>query len=178
MKRRTLLKTSLGLTVLSLGGVGAYQAYRQSFDKTQTSPDASLKFLQQQDVILLQAITPIFLAEQLEHTKVSLQSVMSNLDAAIIRLPLSTQDELRELFDLLSNMLGRLVVAGVWLNWRHASADSLQQFLVDWRNSQLELLQVAYKGLHKLIIGSYYSESASWVALGYPGPPAINLGAQ
>jgi hypothetical protein len=176
MKRRRFLKSTLGVTLLSLGGVSAYQVYRQSLNQSAIKTDQPLDFLTDDDVILLQALVPVMLAVRLINSKVSLQQIVFNIDSAIIRLPLSTQSELRELFDLLGYMLGRLLVANVWLNWSAADKQSIDSFLTAWRNSHLDLLQTAYKGLHKLIIGSFYSEQNSWLAIGYPGPPQISLG--
>ena len=181
MNRRKFLKNTLGISLLSLGGISAYQIYRQSLNQRTVEVLQPLLFLSDDDVILLQALVPIMLAKQLSITKstssdatVPLEKIISNIDSAIIRLPLSTQSELRELFDLLGSMLGRLLVANVWLNWSAASSQSVDTFLSDWRNSHLDLLQTAYKGLHKLIIGSYYSEQTSWLAIDYPGPPLIS----
>jgi hypothetical protein len=175
MNRRTLLKNAFGATLLSLGGVSAYQVYRQSLNQQTVHTEESLVFLTNDDVIVLQALIPVLLATRLTDSTISLAQIVNNMDAAIIRLPLSTQAELRELFDLLGNMLGRLLVANVWLNWSDADSKSIDTFLSDWRNSHLDLLQIAYKGLHKLIVGSFYSERGSWQAIDYPGPPLISL---
>jgi hypothetical protein len=32
------------------------------------------------------------------------------------------------------------------------------------------MLQSAYHALHDLIFGGWYADSASWAAIGYPGP--------
>lgn len=176
MNRRTLLKNSLGITLLSLGGVSAYQVYRQSLDKRTVETEDQLLFLSSHDVIVLQALVPVMLSTRLIESKISVARIIGNMDSAIVRLPLPTQAELRELFDLLGHLLGRLLVANIWLNWSSADKQSIDSFLSDWRNSHLNLLQIAYKGLHKLIIASYYAQPASWRAIGYSGPPAISLG--
>ncbi len=101
--------------------------------------------------------------------------VLRNIDGAISGLPQSTQDELRQLFGLLSFQLSKALVAGIWTRWNKASIDSLQFFLSGWQESYLALLRTGYLGLHQIIIGSYYGEPMSWQSIGYPGPPQFNL---
>ena len=166
MKRRDFIKSSLGGITLVFGGVASYQLYLES----QTLPFEKTKalFLSEGDQMVLSVLIPVLLNGATG--KVDLVKCIQNIDAAIVRLPEKTQQELRQLFDLLGSMFGRLIIAGVWQNWQMASNQSLNEFLSSWRNSSLELLQQAYLGLHKLIIGSFYSEQSSWASLGYPGP--------
>jgi len=103
----------------------------------------------------------------------NLERSITNIDSAIIRLPKRTQTELRELFDLLGSGVGRLVMTGVWLNWQKTNDKQVLEFMSDWRESSLTLLQQAYVGLHKMIIGSVYAEQAHWKSIGYPGPPNL-----
>lgn len=166
MKRRDFIKSSLGGITLLFGGVAGYQLYLDS----QALPikKAKTMFLTDTDQLVLSVLIPVILSGATD--KVDLIKCIENIDGAIVRLPQKTQQELRELFDLLGSVFGRLVIAGVWHNWQMASNASLNEFLASWRNSALDLLQQAYLGLHKLIIGSFYSEQSSWASIGYPGP--------
>lgn len=171
MKRRALLKSIISSTVLGLGGIGAYQWHLQNQNKLIEDVHYSYQFLSDDDLIILEVLIPVFASNTNTLKNLTIQRVMQNIDAAIIRLPLRTQSELRELFTLMGSMLGRLLVANVWKNWSAASDESIAEFLYEWRESHFELLRVAYKGLHKLIIGSVYAETQSWTSIGYSGPP-------
>jgi hypothetical protein len=44
---------------------------------------------------------------------------------------------------------------------------------VRWRDSRFELQRASYRALTQLIQAAWYGNSASWAAIGYPGPPAV-----
>jgi len=170
----------VSISVLSLGGVTAFQYYQQSLLKPVKPDDFKYQFLTEQDRILLEVLIPVFisglsLGDPVSTNSVSLNKVTQNIESAIVRLPIRVQLELRELFELLASLFGRLMLANVWLNWQSASAESVEGFLGEWRDSRIDLLKIAYKGLHKLIVGSVYAESAVWSDIGYSGPPKISL---
>ncbi len=170
MNRRKLLKSLIGTSVTLLGGITAFQCYQQaSLDYSENWLDElSTQFLNSDDKLVLGVFIPVMVGQLT--VQPDLKTSVLNIDNAIIRLPYRTQTELRELFDILSSGVGRLMLAGVWLNWQSAGSKDVVAFLSEWRESQLALLQQAYVGLHQLIIGSVYAESAHWEAIGYPGP--------
>lgn len=174
MKRRNFLRHIISTSVLSLGGISAFQYYQQSQLQNIDVKNMNFQFLNNDDLIVLEVLIPVFV-NQLTANHASILTILQNIDSTIIRLPVKTQTELRELFDLLSSALGRLAMANVWLNWQMASKNSINEFLTEWRNSHLDLLKVAYKGLHKIIVGSSYAEASTWQAIGYAGPPVISL---
>lgn len=174
--RRRILKGAVlgGFVVAS--GVSLWQlSLTESVDVVEAD-DYPYRFLTLDERLLLWAIIPAYLypAIQVDDDK-SKFMVLQNIDGAISGLPQSTQDELRQLFSLLSFQLSKALVAGIWTRWNNASIDSLQIFLKDWQESYLALLRTGYMGLHQIIIGSYYSEPISWPSIGYPGPPPLNL---
>ncbi len=175
MKRRDFIKSSLALSLVSLGGVSAFQLYQQSLLEYPEKEDFDYQFLNADDRLLLLVLIPVFLTQIDKDSKQDLQPIMQNIDQAIQQLAVRTQQELRELFDLLTSAFGRLLLAQLWLNWQATKPHKLEQFLTEWRESSLDLLQIAYKGLHKLIIGSAYAEERLWSDIGYPGPPEISL---
>ena len=200
MNRRNFIRNALGATVFGLGGTAAYQFYRQSNIKLSLQDNFNYQFLNDNDLIVLQVIVPVFLSSELSRDisdetvksahkdknsnavmpAVNIAIVIQNIDSAIPLLSQATQQELRELLDLLASIAGRLLVARVWLDWQSATSNSIDEFLNEWRESSLALLQVAYRGLHKLIIGSYYAEVSTWSSIGYAGPPqfALNYSSQ
>jgi len=175
MKRRSFLSNVVSVSVLSLGGVAAFQYYQQSQLVDVQEDDFDYQFLTEQDRILLEVLIPVFVSGLKLSDRVPVNRVTQNIESAIVRLPRRTQLELRELFDLLASVFGRLMLANIWLNWQSASASSLDQFLSNWRDSSIDLLNIAYKGLHKLIVGSVYAEPDVWSEIGYAGPPIINF---
>ena len=169
MNRRFFLKSIVGTSITLLGGVTAFQWYQQNsldFDK-----NIATTFLTQDDQLLISILIPVMLGD-LSATP-DIDTSIVNIDQAIIRLPFRTQAELRELFDLLGSSIGRMMLAGVWLNWQKAAPEQISAFLTDWRESNLSLLQQAYNGLHQLMISSVYAEPEHWQAIGYPGPPKL-----
>jgi len=173
MNRRQFIQSSVSTTLLVLGGVSAFQFYQQS--QIVHNEKVDYVFLNSDDDILLDILIPIYLFGSKEvKVDISLQEIKNNVDGSISLLSLSTQKELRELLDLLGSGFGRTVVAGVWLNWQSASENSITEFVSGWRESSIELLQIGYKGLHKIIVGSAYAEEDLWQSIGYPGPPQIS----
>ena len=174
MKRRQFIQSSISTTLLALGGVSAFQFYQQS--QLVHNEKVDYVFLNSDDDLLLDILVPIYLFGANENKiDISLQQIKHNIDVTISLLSHTTQKELRELLDLLGSGFGRTVVAGVWLNWQSASKNSVIEFISGWRETSIELLQIGYKGLHKIILGSAYAEENLWSEIGYPGPPQISL---
>ena len=97
----------------------------------------------------------------------------ANMRGAVAGLGAAAQDELAQLFGLLTFAPSRLLLAGIRHSWREASAAEAARFLDGWRNSSLELLQSAYAALHDIALGAWYGTPESWAAAGYPGPPKL-----
>ncbi|MDQ7050231.1 MAG: hypothetical protein Q9M92_12125 [Enterobacterales bacterium] len=185
MKRRSFVKNTLATSVFALGGVSAFQFYQQSLLSYPKSDNSSAErfnyqFLNADDRLVLTVLIPVMVSNlsnlaETAQSNSNIDLINQNIDQAIAQLALRTQKELRDLFDLLDSAFGRVVLAQVWLNWQSAGSKKVDQFFTEWRDSSLELLQIAYKGLHKLIIGSAYAEDFLWPAIGYPGPPQLSL---
>jgi len=171
MKRRSLLKYSLIAGGAAASGALVYsQIPYDEIDQEITQLD--FEFFDQQDQIVLTAIIPIMLVGTNQSPK-QIAQVIVNMDQAILFLSKQTQKELRELFDLLANKLGRVVLVGIWSSWRTANAEQLIEFLNDWRDSYIDLIQIGYQGLKQLVVGNYYADAESWSQIGYPGPPKL-----
>lgn len=142
-----------------------------------TPAAAPLQFLTADDVLVLTALLPVLLDGALA-TEPSLRArqiaaLLQRLDQAVLHLYPRSRAELRELFQLLENKAGRVVLAGVWSNWAQASAADKHGFLLHWRDSFLDLLQTAYAGLHNLVMASFYGDPNNWTLVGYAGPPQV-----
>lgn len=173
MKRRNFLKNTVSTTILATGGVVAFQYYQQSQLQMPEEDGFNYLFLTEQDRVLLEIIIPVFVSGLDLNKLAPVTKIMQDMESAILNVSLKSQQELRQLFNLLGSGFGRLIVANVWLNWQSASSKSIEKFITQWRDSQVALLQIAYRGLHKLIIGTVYAQTSTWQSIGYPGPPQI-----
>lgn len=172
LSRRQLLGFGLlgGATLAGAGWIGMAPATGVLDD-----PGHRYGVLGASDRAVLAAVVPVLLAGALPETGRDglILDIVRDVDGAIGLLPLRTQAELRQLFDLLSGKLGRVVLAGVRADWGHADAATIDAFLSDWRNSYLDLLKTAYAGLHDLVLGVWYGNPAAWPGIHYPGPLPI-----
>ncbi len=103
----------------------------------------------------------------------AIEQTLRRMDLATLYLTPGTRRELRQLFDLLANRWGRLLFTGLWSQWSQVSPVDMSRVLERWRNSALDLLQVAYQGLHELVFASFYAAPENWRLTGYPGPPEL-----
>jgi len=103
----------------------------------------------------------------------AIEGHLARLDAAIAALAPAARAELSQLTALLHSLPGRLAMCGMTTEWAHATVDEVQQALQSMRLSRLELRQQAYHALRDLTNAAYFAEPATWAALGYPGPRAL-----
>ena len=163
MKRRTLLKTGVGAAILLTGGgVAGWLAGRD--------PRADRR-----DV--LAGVVPGMLGAALSSLgagrDAALEQCIDAVEIAIAGLSPGAQEELAQLFTLLSIAPARLLLAGTADGWRAMSARKAEAVLQSWRTHPVELLQVSYHALHDLCYGAWYGTESNWRAIGYGGP--LNL---
>ena len=102
--------------------------------------------------------------------------VVVNVDQAIAGLPPEARRQIDQLFALLAFAPSRCLIAGVWSPWPEASTESIAAFLARWRDSRFLLLRSAYGALHQLVMAAWYGSPRAWPAIGYPGPPSLEIG--
>ena len=107
---------------------------------------------------------------------VLLQELVAGVEQAIAGLPPAVRKEVDQLFALLSFAPTRALIAGVWSPWHEASPASIGAFFDRWRDSRLALLRSAYGALHQLVFAAWYGNSNAWPAIGYAGPPSLEVG--
>lgn len=174
--RRELLKWGL------IGGAGLVTGCA-GFDSATDShtlfadTEHDYGFLTEADRVIVAAVVPVMLAGALPQRgadhDTAVRDVVRGVDYAIGLLAEATRDELRGLFDVLGNALGRVVLAGIWSQWSRVRTLEVAEFLEGWRNAYLDLLRQGYQGLHELITAAWYGNPASWDAIGYAGPPQL-----
>ena len=169
MKRRLFVKSVVAGSVALLGGVSAFQYYQQS--SLEYPENLTAEHLTADDILILSVLIPVIVGDM--KTPPDIAQTIDNIDQAFARSPKRTQNEIRELFDLLGSVFGRFILGGMWLNWQKSDQAQVSAFLSDWREHHLSLIQEAYIGLRLLITGSVYSEPVHWDAIGYPGPPRL-----
>ncbi|MCL4748138.1 MAG: hypothetical protein KJZ83_22415, partial [Burkholderiaceae bacterium] len=103
----------------------------------------------------------------------ALEQCIEGVEVAIAGLSPAAQEELAQLFTLLSIAPARMLLAGTTEGWREMSAVKAASVLQSWRTHPVELLQVAYHALHDLCFGTWYATESNWQAIGYGGP--LNL---
>lgn len=169
MDRRGFLKLSVGsAALLSTGALTASLAGCSSG----APPAAGYGWLRQLDIELLTALAPAALGATLpvqgraEH----ISGILKGIDGLCLVLSVPNQKPLRQLLDLLNAGLTRRLAAGVGKPWRKVSADEAAVFLSRWRDSSIGLFNAGYRGLSKLIVGTWLGMDAGLAATGYPGP--------
>ncbi len=166
LSRRSFIKTSLiGTAALALAG-GLYRL-------TQSTPAVRFR-LDRAATAALAAIVPAMLREALPKSPATAAgaaaAAIARVQIAIDSLPLRTQKEIADLFGLLTLAPARRWLVGISEDWPNADTKDVAIFLQNWRTHRLGLLQSAYQALHDLILGAWYSDAATWPAIGYPGP--------
>lgn len=161
--RRTLLKTGVaGGVVLAVGGLAATIAGRDA-----AADRAGV----------LRAVIPALLGDALpaapQARGAAIERCREMVDAAIAGLSAASRRELDQLFSLLAMPPTRVALAGVTSAWDSAGDAQVSAFLARWREHRVALMQSGYLALHDLVAGAWYSDPASWPAIGYPGPIAL-----
>jgi len=118
-------------------------------------------------------VLDITLPEQPAAKEAALIGLLNRIDILVGALPPYAQAELSQLLSVLGSGAGRLALAGLRTPWANASVQDIQAALQNMRLSSLALRQQAYAALHDITAGAYFSESDTWVLLGYPGPLKI-----
>jgi hypothetical protein len=173
MSRRKLLK-------LGLAGSAALLATRWLRAATTSAPlgTHASAVLDADARAVLAAIAPVILEGALPagaDAASAREEALAGADQAIAGLPPAARKELAELFALLAFPPTRCLVAGVWSPWPQASRESIAAFLASWRKSRFALLRSAYGALHQIVFGAWYGNSRAWPAIGYRGPPSLEL---
>lgn len=123
---------------------------------------------------VLSAILPALLYDALpEDTTLAMAQLQRSKTAItdfIAFLPLSQQQELQQLFNLLAQRITELAFTGHLTTLSALSINQRLAILQQWRDSYLTTLQQAYHGLRELLYGAYYGQPEHWQPLAYTAP--------
>ena len=103
----------------------------------------------------------------------AVEETLGALAGAISDLPPGAQQELSQLFALLTFPPARIALARVNSPWADAPPAEVAGFLDRWRDSGWKLQRSAYDALHQLVFAAWYGNPRSWPAIGYDGPPVL-----
>lgn len=124
--------------------------------------------------LVLSALLPALLYGALPQDATLAAAEISRTKTAVFDfmpfLPQRQQQELHQLFNLLTNRVTQLALTGHLTALAQLSISQRLQLLNQWRDSYLGLLQQAYHGLRELLYGAYYGQSEHWQALAYTAP--------
>lgn len=162
MQRRRFLKLGLGAAVV-IGVAGAGIALiKPGLVDHKLGPDARE---------LMASVARAVLGDMLPAEGIAAQ--LERLDATIARFPAATRKELSDALGLLTTAAGRFALVGLSKPWGEASAADVQQALDAMRLSTSNTRQQVYHALRDLNVIAFFTSSASWAAVGYPGPREI-----
>jgi hypothetical protein len=172
--RRTLLKVGIA------GGAALLLArWLYTATSVPTPPDSRFTALDASAQSIVAAIVPVLLDGALPTGRDAAAvraDVVSGVDQAIAGLMPAVRKELDDLFSLLAFAPTRCLIAGLWSPWPEASPESVAAFLYAWRDSRFALLRSGYSALHQIVLGAWYGNPQAWPAIGYPGPPSLEIG--
>ena len=140
-------------------------------------PAAKYRVLADRDAAIVAALTPIVLEGALPEEPGAragaVTEVVEAFDRAVSGLAPAVQEEIGQLFSLLDFAPSRIALAGLWSPIDQSAPGELREFLRRWRTGRFDLQRSGYSALTQLMQASWYGNSASWAAIGYPGPPVL-----
>lgn len=154
---------ALGSTVATLTGCA-----------TPFEQNTKFKFLKPDDREIFAALIPEVLSQSFPgelNENTAMRRILLALDDLIYTLQYQNQSQMRMMFNALSVAPIRIFAGASWTSWKDMSPEQINDFLVDWRDSSIQLKRMGYVSLTKLINISWYSQPESFAATGYPGPP-------
>ena len=169
--RRGFLKAGiLGGAGLSIAGASA------TLTGCSNVPEGAMgdyKFLRPQDREFFAALVPAVIASGYpgELKEQAILRTIKALDDLIFTLNEFNRVQMRQLFDALSMAPIRFAMGGPWASWKDAAVKQVDDFLISWRDSSIQLKRMGYVSLAKLIGICWYSQPENYASVGYPGPP-------
>ena len=167
MDRRTLIKTGLaGTVLLGIGGVG------WGVTAGERGPvDVELQRLDRRSYAILFAVAERMCRAGDGAPSASDLKVVEKIDALLASLPVAVTTELKQALLLFESPIFGAIMDGRFRPFTQCDARTQDKVLAAWRDSRLPLRRTVYDALHSLCMAPYWSDSALWGQIGYPGPP-------
>jgi hypothetical protein len=167
-RRGFLRKGVFGGLLLALGG-GGFLALRRS--RIGPMPPDGLMALDERECAVLQAISARFVVPMESFPSADEVGTASNVDRMLASAEESVRVDFKRLLSLFENGLTNFLFGRRPRPFTQLSPGEQDEVLREWRDSRLALRRSGYQALHMVVLFAYYSSSASWPAVGYPGPP-------
>lgn len=166
---------------LRVGVLGAMALSTVSFSAMLTGcasapPASGLRVLRESDLVLLRALMPVVLegAFPTDDSRVKvLNDSLQLLDALLVGSSHAGQQQVRQLFDLMTFAPTRRLVVGLEQDWAQAAAADINTFLNSWRNSRIGMLRAGYLALTQMLTMNWYLQPRSWAAINYVPPRVV-----
>jgi len=174
INRRDFLKIgALGSLTLAFGS--SFHALSIGFSIT--PPIKGLQFLREKDTEFLLAIATSVLKNNYpgDLGEQATERLLKALDQMMLTFSEFSQQQLMQLFDLMSVTPLRFLAGGPLTTWSKASGQQVDDFLISWQTSSISLKRMGYSSLCKLITMTWYSQPENYHQSGYPGPPKVIL---
>ena len=97
--------------------------------------------------------------------------VAGRADAFLAPLPGGDRKELKQLLALFDNALVSFVSGGPARPFTAMSAEQQDAHLRSWQTSRVGVKRTGFQAMKRLCCALYYSDPATYAAVGYPGPP-------
>ena len=172
VNRRSFLKLGLlGGGALALGSLTL--ATRSTLLRTPASP---LKLLTAQEFSILAAVADRVCPAHEAFPAPEAMHVAERVDALLANAHPGLSGEIRQLLHLFENGLANFLFDRRPRAFTQMDGAEQDATLNDWRHSSITVRRTGYKALTGLVTAAYYSNPATYAAVGYPGPP--DIGAQ
>lgn len=139
-------------------------------------PASGLRVLRESDLVLLRALMPVVL-EGTFPTDDSREKVLNDslqlLDSLLAGSSNAGQQQVRQLFDLMTFAPTRRLVVGLEQDWAQAVPADINAFLNSWRNSRIGMLRAGYLALTQMLTMNWYLQPRSWAAINYVPPRVV-----
>ena len=139
-------------------------------------PAAGLRVLRAGDLVVLRALMPVVLDGALpadESRAVVVNESIQLLDSLLAGSSRAGQQQVSQLFDLLTFPPTRYTVVGLDKDWAEASPADISAFLASWSQSRFGLLRVGYTALTQMIAMNWYMQPRAWSTINNYIPPRV-----
>lgn len=160
--RREFLKKSLAGTLL-LGSAG----FLARCNRARIAPSGELASLDAREFVTLQAFCETVLPVS-ESVKNQVASAPLRIDREISLWSSKNRGQIKSLLALLEN--GTRYFFFSWRTFSELPQAERERYLRDWEESRFEFRREAFQALRMMAFFFFYSQEATWKALGYDGP--------
>lgn len=134
---------------------------------------SGLRVLDEREASILAAVAATVLRVEPGAPSADAVDVAGRVDGLLSLSSPDVQAEFCRLLRLFESGISGIATGTGWTSFTGASERSRAARLRAWERSRIPLLRTGYQAMKRLCAACYYSAPASWVSIGYPGPPEI-----